>query len=314
MLTSTLLASDRLQSTVAALAFANPRPIAYMAYGYTDLSGYPRLGFTGQPPEQRGRWYLLGNGARMYSTVLMRFYSPDWGFSPFSHGGINSYGYAHGNPVTYHDRSGHVPETTNSTEVGSSSVGSYAAQATSYGLAGVTVANATQLAIRMLRNGIVPAPWMMVSMGAAFAGGGFALAAQGVGDANGSSEMASLLWTAANGLSITSVLAGMVQGNLDVSAESRRLVEVNHLMTANNWVENSSPDARSLQDMSGSQSTRSRSRSSSPEQNALMGAPHRSVSVSPSQGSRSSQTSQSKDFVKFNRLDSVRSQRSIKRV
>jgi RHS repeat-associated protein len=64
-----------------------------------------RTGFNGQLHESATHWQMLGNGYRVYSPVLMRFFSPD-SLSPFDEGGLNAYAYA-GDPINHADLSGH---------------------------------------------------------------------------------------------------------------------------------------------------------------------------------------------------------------
>lgn len=67
-----------------------------------------RLGFNSELPELATNHYLLGNGYRAYSSVLMRFLQPD-SWSPFGLGGLNPYCYCDGEPVNPTDPSGHMP-------------------------------------------------------------------------------------------------------------------------------------------------------------------------------------------------------------
>jgi len=102
-----LLASDLQQSVLAELDRSGPNPFAYTPYG---VQSGPRragthLGFNGQFKEGATGWYHLGNGHRVYSPVLMRFYSPD-GLSPFGKGGLNAYVYCSGDPVNFTDPTG----------------------------------------------------------------------------------------------------------------------------------------------------------------------------------------------------------------
>lgn len=78
----------------------------YTVFGFAGQSAIPDtlLGFTGQYCQPTGV-YLLGNGYRAYSPVLMRFCSPDR-LSPFGRGGINTYSYCGNDPVNYTDPSG----------------------------------------------------------------------------------------------------------------------------------------------------------------------------------------------------------------
>ncbi|WP_413049095.1 RHS repeat-associated core domain-containing protein [Pseudomonas phoenicis] len=81
-------------------------PISYTAYGYADCAENERaLRYAGE--HTWGRTYLLGNGYRNYSPMLMRFFSPDE-YSPFAQGGINAYAYCSGDPVNFSDSNGRV--------------------------------------------------------------------------------------------------------------------------------------------------------------------------------------------------------------
>lgn len=82
----------------------------YTCYGYdTEDSKRPsQLGFNGEHRETLTSSYGLGKGYRLYSTVLMRFNSPD-SYSPFADGGLNAYGYCAGDPVNLIDPDGHMP-------------------------------------------------------------------------------------------------------------------------------------------------------------------------------------------------------------
>lgn len=65
------------------------------------------LGFNGDLCEPITGHYLLGNGYRAYNPVLMRFNSPD-SLSPFGEGGINTYAYCQGDPISFRDPTGHI--------------------------------------------------------------------------------------------------------------------------------------------------------------------------------------------------------------
>jgi len=79
---------------------------AYSVYGYLGkgIRGH-RLGYNGQLLDCVVQGYLLGNGNRIYSPVLMRFCSPDV-LSPFKAGGVNAYVYCGGDPVNFIDPKG----------------------------------------------------------------------------------------------------------------------------------------------------------------------------------------------------------------
>ncbi|MDR0279667.1 MAG: RHS repeat-associated core domain-containing protein [Paucimonas sp.] len=68
----------------------------------------PNLGFNGELPEPVTGHYLLGNGYRAYSPVLMTFLQPD-SWSPFGAGGLNAYAYCEGDSVNAVDPTGHWP-------------------------------------------------------------------------------------------------------------------------------------------------------------------------------------------------------------
>ncbi|UVM58328.1 hypothetical protein LOY37_12325 [Pseudomonas sp. B21-012] len=80
----------------------------YLPYGYrpVDPKSTTWLGFKGEPLHELGIYYL-GNGYRVYHPILQHFQSPD-SWSPFGAGGAATYVYCGGDPVNYHDPSGHV--------------------------------------------------------------------------------------------------------------------------------------------------------------------------------------------------------------
>nr|WP_314493399.1 RHS repeat-associated core domain-containing protein [uncultured Pseudomonas sp.] len=82
---------------------------AYTAYGYDDTDDSPShsIAFNGQLLINSIKGYLLGQGKRLYSPTLMRFFSPDR-YSPFEIGGINAYCYCTNDPINKSDPSGHA--------------------------------------------------------------------------------------------------------------------------------------------------------------------------------------------------------------
>ncbi|MBO1540932.1 RHS repeat-associated core domain-containing protein [Pseudomonas sp. OA65] len=105
-LETALLATDQQRSVLLALR-AQPHGIAYLPYGHRPFSNglMSVLGFNGERSDSVTGHYLLGNGHRAFSPVLMRFNSPD-SLSPFGKGGFNSYAYCHGDPVNFRDPTG----------------------------------------------------------------------------------------------------------------------------------------------------------------------------------------------------------------
>lgn len=89
---------------------AHQRHFGYSPYGYSaratrDIS---LIGFNGEPNDCTG-FYLLGQGYRAYSPLLMRFLSPDT-LSPFNAGGINAYAYCKADPINFADPTGEKPQ------------------------------------------------------------------------------------------------------------------------------------------------------------------------------------------------------------
>ncbi|WP_081498285.1 RHS repeat-associated core domain-containing protein [Pseudomonas psychrophila] len=106
--TNTLLVTDSQRSVLHTMNNTEQQAIAYLPFGHhtTPSANTPLLGFNGERAEPLTGHYLLGNGYRAFNPILMRFNSPDT-MSPFDKGGLNSYGYCLGNPVTRRDPSGH---------------------------------------------------------------------------------------------------------------------------------------------------------------------------------------------------------------
>jgi RHS repeat-associated protein len=104
-----LLATDQQRSVLHALDATRPHLLAYTPYGHrVPENGLLSLtGFNGERPDPVTGAYLLGNGYRAFSPVLMRFNSPD-SLSPFGTGGLNSYAYCVGDPINRSDPTGHT--------------------------------------------------------------------------------------------------------------------------------------------------------------------------------------------------------------
>lgn len=81
--------------------------LRYEPYGkrYGGSKAQTWLGFKGEPL-MCDRVYYLGNGYRLYDATWGRFLTPD-SLSPFGPGGVGRYVYGAGDPVNYHDPSGH---------------------------------------------------------------------------------------------------------------------------------------------------------------------------------------------------------------
>jgi RHS repeat-associated protein len=107
---TTLLATDQQRSVLHLLDATGLRGIDYTPYGHRpQVNGQLSLvGFNGEQPDPVTGHYLLGNGYRAFSPVLMRFNSPDT-FSPFGDGGLNAYAYCVGDPVNRNDPTGKFP-------------------------------------------------------------------------------------------------------------------------------------------------------------------------------------------------------------
>ncbi|MDH4552612.1 RHS repeat-associated core domain-containing protein [Pseudomonas sp. BN607] len=82
--------------------------IAYSPYGHRPECPNIQLGFNGECKDPVIGGYWLGNGKRVYSPILMRFFSPD-DLSPFAEGGLNCYAYCQGDPVNKSDPTGRSP-------------------------------------------------------------------------------------------------------------------------------------------------------------------------------------------------------------
>ncbi|WP_085274038.1 MULTISPECIES: RHS repeat-associated core domain-containing protein [unclassified Pseudomonas] len=105
-----LLAVENGGSVLRLHAPPNTEVHAFTAYGYdpTLPSSSTVLGFNAERLDTGSESYVLGNGYRVFSPILMRFLSPD-SLSPFDDGGINGYAYCAGDPINHLDPSGHAP-------------------------------------------------------------------------------------------------------------------------------------------------------------------------------------------------------------
>jgi len=104
-----LLAGDGKNSVLTEISQGAVKSIAYSAYGHRTQSASVNchLGYNGERRETQTGWYLLGNGYRVFNSLLMRFHSPD-NLSPFGKGGLNAYMYCVGDPINNVDPTGHT--------------------------------------------------------------------------------------------------------------------------------------------------------------------------------------------------------------
>ncbi|MDZ3991796.1 RHS repeat-associated core domain-containing protein [Pseudomonas sp. Teo4] len=101
-----VFATDHARTVMLSMADV-PSERRYSAYGYLERVG-GICSFTGQRLDEVSGCYHLGQGHRMYSPRLMRFFSADT-LSPFAVGGINTYAYCGGDPVNRDDPEGKMP-------------------------------------------------------------------------------------------------------------------------------------------------------------------------------------------------------------
>lgn len=101
-----LLSADGPKSVLSGQNATSMHMRAYCVYGYRQADAGPSTSFNGEWLGGLASGYLLGNGYRLYSPLLMRFVSTD-SLSPFEEGGYNAYGYCAGDPVNRVDPTGH---------------------------------------------------------------------------------------------------------------------------------------------------------------------------------------------------------------
>lgn len=109
ILVCTLVGTDKLTVLVNKCPSEEVQRFAYLPFGHLNVEDGRRMKllFNGQYLEPLLSCYFLGNGYRVFNTVLMRFMSAD-SLSPFSMGGLNGYAYCRNDPVNRHDPSGHI--------------------------------------------------------------------------------------------------------------------------------------------------------------------------------------------------------------
>lgn len=102
-----LLATDQSGSVSQRHGANITQRVSYDPFGYCGMDErFAVCGFNGRLRELGIDRYMLGNGYRVFSTILRRFYSPD-SLSPFEEGGINRYSYCKGDPLNRIDTDGH---------------------------------------------------------------------------------------------------------------------------------------------------------------------------------------------------------------
>jgi len=103
-----LLALDHAQSVLHPVSHPPSDLIRYVPFGWHpgDYDGFGSIAFNGLFQERLTGHYWLGNGYRVFDTVLMRFHRPD-DRSPFGDGGLNAYVYCAADPINRRDDSGH---------------------------------------------------------------------------------------------------------------------------------------------------------------------------------------------------------------
>lgn len=220
MQTNKLLAGDHAQSIIFAQSGMGRKEIQYSPYGHRkELEAAPRTGFIGQYCESDLGWYFLGNGYRVYNPVIMRFHSPDVGFSPFGRGGINNYTYVTGNPIGRHDRSGHFEQDFINYINGLMGSELTLESMASYLVNSAGVVTPALLSSLMTYKGSPISTLLWLSFVTSVGAGGAGIAAQGLLDYMGDHPALGFVRTGVSFMTAFSIVLGGVQAVRDINAQ-----------------------------------------------------------------------------------------------
>ena len=230
-----LLASDHLQSVLFAQSGAGTTNLQYSPYGYREVSeAAPRTGFTGQRCEVDIGWYFLGNGYRIYNPVLMRFHSPDLGYSPFGQAGVNSYAYVTGDPIGLRDPSGHVGEELTLASSGEWLSGANLERVASYLVNGGGIVIPLALWSEMSRRGVPISGATKTAFVTSIVSGFIGLTTQGLSDLGFDHPDLPYARAGSGLLTFVSIMAGGYQAYKDVITAAAS--QNSHMETAQNLI------------------------------------------------------------------------------
>ncbi len=112
-ITTMLLQVETANTVIAGRADEYAESQSYSPYGFSPIRDQaPIVQFNGEWRDPKTGNYPLGQGYRLLSPIVGRFFSPDQ-WSPFGRGGLNAYAYCAGDPVNFHDPSGHTKKGFN---------------------------------------------------------------------------------------------------------------------------------------------------------------------------------------------------------
>lgn len=106
---SSIMVVSNTNTVMSELGHAGLEQYPYTPYGRRPAHSERNnpMAFNGEQLDSVTGCYLLGNGYRLFSPTLKRFYSPD-NLSPFEEGGLSTYAYCAGDPVNRTDPTGHA--------------------------------------------------------------------------------------------------------------------------------------------------------------------------------------------------------------